>query len=469
MSFRLRIVLMTTTLITILFSIGGAVLVHTTFQASLQKEEEAAVDSNELILRIVQYVGEDGEWFSEEELISVVKNICTQDSIEGLQLSCEGENVYTYQTKDGIAQNVNQVTEVEDNRVLVTYFVTENGQRYLQTTTQFLMNHKVYYMNTGRSLEKIYTVREEQIAVFKKTFLVLFFFEVLLAWGLATFLTRPLRKLTKASKEIGSGNLSYRSKIKSNDEIGELADAFDKMAEDLESKIALLEEAAEQKEMFMGAFTHELKTPMTSIIGYADLLRTQKLSAKDETDALEYIYSEAKRLENLSLKMLDLFVADKREISLKKCSPEKLTTHVAKHLQNIFAKSNVKIEVNAQKGQCFLEPDLFQTLLINLLDNARKSMEEGGLIIVTLSLAAKGCILSVADQGKGIPQTAMQHLTEAFYRVDKSRARSQGSAGLGLSLCEKIAQLHNGTMEFESTEGVGTVVTVVLNGGQNEE
>lgn len=469
MSFRLRIALVTTLLITILFSVGGAVLVHTTFLASLEREEETAVDSNELILRIVQYVGEDGEWFGEEELVSVVNNICKQDSIDSLQLSCEGENVYTYQKKDGITQNANQVTEVEDNQVMITYFVAGTGEQYLQTTTRFLMNNQIYYLDMGRTLSHIYTVREEQIAVFQKTFLVLFVMGVFLSWVLATFLTRPLRKLTKASKEIGAGNLSYRSKIKTKDEIGALAEAFDKMAEELESKIALLKESAEQKEQFMGAFTHELKTPMTSIIGYADLLRTQKLSANDKADALEYIYSEAKRLENMSLKMLDLFVADKKEVILKKCSPAKLTSHVAKHLQNMYEKSNVKIEVNAQKGQCLLESDLFQTLLINLLDNARKSMEHGGMIIVTVSLTAKGCILSVADQGKGIPEPAIKHLTEAFYRVDKSRARSQGSAGLGLALCEKIVELHHGSMEFQSTEGVGTVVTVVLNGGQDEK
>lgn len=469
MSFRLRIVLVTTTLITILFSIGGSVLVHTTFQASLQKEEEAAVDSNELILRIVQYVGENGEWFSEQELISVIKNVCTQDTIEGLQLLCEGEEIYVYQNGENLATHMNQVTQVEENQVVVTYFATETGSQYLQTTTRFLLNHKVYYMNMGRNLVNIYDVREEQIAVFQKTFLVLFTLGVLLSWVLATVLTRPLRKLTKASKEIGAGNLSYRSKIQSKDEIGALSEAFDKMAEELENKMMLLKESAEQKELFMGAFTHELKTPMTSIIGYADLLRTQKLSAGDEADALEYIFSEAKRLENLSLKMLDLFVTDKKELAFKMCSPAKLTAHVVRHLQSTYEKSKVKIEVQAQEGQCLLESDLFQTLLINLLDNARKSMEQGGTIGVVVEMTEKGCKVSVSDSGKGIPQEAMKHLTEAFYRVDKARARNRGSAGLGLALCEKIVQLHHGSIDFESTEGVGTVVTVTLNGGQDEE
>lgn len=460
---------MTTSLIAILFSVGGAVLIHTSFQASLEKEEQAAVDSNELILRIVQFVGEDGEWFSEEELVSVIGSVCAQDSIDCLQLTCGNEVIYTYQKGETIAEYMNQVTDVGENQVMVTYFDTEKGEKYLQTTTQFLLNNRSYYLDTGRSLTDIYQIREEQIGVFQRTFLVLFFMGTFLSWVMATFITRHLRKLTRASKEIGAGNLSYRSKIQSQDEIGELSEAFDKMAEKLENNIMLLKESAEQKEQFMGAFTHELKTPMTSIIGYADLLRTQKLNKRDEADALAYIFSEAKRLENMSLKMLDLFVADKKEVFMKECSPAKLVYYVAKHLQNTYAKSDVKIEVRAEQGICLLEPDLFQTLLINLLDNARKSMEQGGTVSVTVKMTEKGCMFYVADEGSGIPEEAMKHLTEAFYRVDKARARSKGSAGLGLALCEKIVQLHHGSMHFDSKEGVGTVVTVVLNGGLHEE
>lgn len=465
MSIRLRIVFMTTSLIAVLFSIGGAIMIHTSFQASLEKEEQTAVDSNELILRIVQYVGEDGEWFSEEQLISVIENVCAQDSIDCLQVTCMEKEIYKYQKKENIIDVMNQALEVEENQVLLTYFSTGQGDKYLQTTTQIVLNEQSYYLNMGRNLTYIYEVRTEQVEVFQKIFLVMFLLGAILSWGMATFITRHLRRLTKASKEIGEGNLSYRSNITSGDEIGALSEAFDRMAEKLEHNILLLKESAEQKEQFMGAFTHELKTPMTSIIGYADLLRTQKLSQEDEADALKYIFSEAKRLENMSLKMLDLFVADKKEIICKECSPADLTSYVAKHLRNTYAKSNIRIEVYTETGTCLLEPDLFQTLLINLLDNAKKAMEHGGVISVTVRLTETGCILCVQDEGKGIPKEAIKHLTEAFFRVDKARARSKGSAGLGLALCEKIVQLHNGSIVFESEENVGTVVTVVLDGG----
>ena len=469
MSFRLRIVLMTTLLISILFSVGGTMLIHTSFQNSLAKEEEALVNANEMILRMVQYVSKEENWISEEKLISIISNLYQQDKTHILRLKHDEEIIYSYQNGVSVLDEMNELSTIEENHVQITYFNSMEKENYMQSSIQFSINQKIYYLDIARSLTGIYQTRKEQTQMFQNIFLLLSVIGIVLAWGFSTFITRHLRKLTRAAKEIGRGNLAYRAKIKSQDEVGALGFAFDNMAETLEENITLLKENALQKEMFMGAFTHELKTPMTSIIGYADLLRTQKLSKKDQADALDYIFSEGKRLENMSLKMLDLFVADKKELDLKWCSPSKIVAYTVRHLENVFQENNIQMEIQAESGNCMLESDLFQTLLINLLDNARKAMEQGGKITIVVRLTELGCELSVADEGKGIPEEAMKHLTEAFYRVDKARSRSKGSAGLGLALCEKIVELHHGKMEFESKEGVGTKVTAYLNGGIQDE
>ncbi len=469
MSFRLRIVLMTTILITILFSVGGTMLIHTSFQNSLEKEEEALVNTNEMILRMVQYVGKDEKWIGDEKLISIISNLYQQDTIHTLRLIYNGEMIYTCQNKKSVLDIMNEITQLDENHVHITFFESQNKEHYMQSSMQFSINQKTYRLDIARELTGIYKARKEQTQMFQNIFLLLSVIGILLTWGFSTFITRHLRRLTKAAKEIGRGNLAYRAKINSEDEIGALSQAFDQMAEKLEKNITLLKESALQKEMFMGAFTHELNTPMTSIIGYADLLRTQKLNKKDQADALDYIFSEGKRLENMSLKMLDLFVADKKEVEMKWVSPSKIVMYTVHHLENIFVESGIQMEIMAEQGNCILEADLFQTLLINLLDNARKAMEYGGKITIVVKLTERGCMLKVKDEGKGIPKEALKHLTEAFYRVDKARARSKGSAGLGLALCEKIVELHHGEMYFESEEGMGTMVTVYLNGGLYEE
>lgn len=216
----------------------------------------------------------------------------------------------------------------------------------------------------------------------------------------------------------------------------------------------------------MGSFAHEMKTPMTSIIGYADLMRGQSLTTDEQIDAANYIFSEGKRLENLSFKLLDIFVADRRELALKQVSPAGIVMDITEHLQPIYEKTGIALSCKCEEGTCVIEPDLTRMPLLNLLDNARKALDHGGHIQIDCSMLQDGCRFIIADNGKGIPPEALQHLTEAFYRVDKSRSRAQGSAGLGLTLCAKIVELHHGTIHFDSGPGVGTTVTVDLKGGR---
>ena len=116
-----------------------------------------------------------------------------------------------------------------------------------------------------------------------------------------------------------------------------------------------------------------------------------------------------------------------------------------------------------------VEPDLFKTLLLNLLDNARKAMPEGGVIVLRAAAEGNDWKLTVRDTGQGIPADELPRLTEAFYRVDKARARASGGVGLGLRLCAEIVRVHGGTLTFESAEGAGTTVTVLLKGGDDAD
>ncbi len=113
-----------------------------------------------------------------------------------------------------------------------------------------------------------------------------------------------------------------------------------------------------------------------------------------------------------------------------------------------------------------LDTDFFGSLLVNLIENARKALIDGGSISVRSEMTDDGCLIFISDTGKGIPANSITHITEAFYRVDKARSRAQGGAGLGLTLCARIAQMHNGTISFESIEDHGTTVTVQLKGGR---
>ncbi|MFR2157580.1 MAG: sensor histidine kinase [Evtepia gabavorous] len=210
---------------------------------------------------------------------------------------------------------------------------------------------------------------------------------------------------------------------------------------------------------------HELK-PRHSILGYADLLRRGTLSPEEQANAADYIFSEGKRLERLSLKLLELYLAEHQALSLVPAAPADLLQDLTAHLSPGLARQGIVLTTQWEPGLCLLEPDLFRSLVLNLIDNSRKAIGAQGTISISCQMTERGCRLTVQDTGRGMPPEVLSHLTEAFYRVDKSRARAQGGAGLGLALCEKIAVLHQGRITFESTLGQGTTVTVSLEGGR---
>ena len=131
-------------------------------------------------------------------------------------------------------------------------------------------------------------------------------------------------------------------------------------------------------------------------------------------------------------------------------------------LKPSLQQAGITLKVIVENEQIRIEPDLMKTVLLNLLDNGRKSMEEGGTLYLLGRKEEEGFALYVRDTGKGIPKEELARITEAFYMVDKSRARRQGGAGLGLAICQEIVKRHEGTMTFKSVEGKGTIVRIWL-------
>ena len=218
------------------------------------------------------------------------------------------------------------------------------------------------------------------------------------------------------------------------------------------------------RDSFTASFVHELKTPLTSIIGYADMLRSRSLDEGRRFKAASYIFSEGKRLENLSLSLMSLMVVGRTEADVGNVSMDRLCAEAARISLPAMHAKDLSLVTQAEEGVLRGDPALLQTLLQNLLDNARKASEPGAVVVLEGRETEEGYRLSVSDQGRGIPEEELGKITEAFYMVDKSRSRAEGGAGLGLALCREIAELHGGALRFESQLGLGTKVTVELRG-----
>ncbi|MCM1495610.1 MAG: HAMP domain-containing histidine kinase [Bacteroides sp.] len=264
---------------------------------------------------------------------------------------------------------------------------------------------------------------------------------------------RPLQELNTTTQWIAEGLYDQRVEVKGQDEIGQLAECFNAMAEAVEARTRNLEESEQKKTLFMGNLTHELKTPMTAISGYAQTLLSTKLSREDEEEALHYIYEECGRLERLSKKMMKLLELDQEETLELEDIPVRSLFEAAERSCQVLLREKQMTLTMTEHGERFrMDFDLMTDVIINLIDNGIKASQPGE----SICLLAEGNTIQVQDFGQGIPKEEQERILEPFYMIDKSRSRKNGGAGLGLALTALIMKRHQASLRIESEVGKGT-------------
>lgn len=174
----------------------------------------------------------------------------------------------------------------------------------------------------------------------------------------------------------------------------------------------------------------------------------------------DYIFRQGKRLQSLSYKLLEMTMTDRQEFKWKEIRVADLLAEVERAVRIPLAEKQIALSVETEDGYIYGDRDLLASVFINLIDNARKAAPQGSTIHVSGLILTGGYLVSVGDEGGGLPEEELARITEPFYMVDKSRARREGGAGLGLALCQKIIELHHGSWQFENIPGSGLRVTV---------
>lgn len=288
----------------------------------------------------------------------------------------------------------------------------------------------------------------------------------LLALSLVKFLDvlfKPLQEISAASRVIAEGDYHTRLQVRGKDEIAVMAEQFNRMAGQVESHIRLLQETADKKQQFIDNFAHELRTPLTAIYGYAEYLQKAPVSEEERFECTQFILSECKRLQNMAYQLLNL--AALREMETEVCPVGTLFRRVCGIMQVKAENNGIALTFTCGQECVVGNMELLITLFNNLVDNALKASPEGSAVRLSASKEGNKVLLEVEDQGIGMTKEQIAHIKEAFYRVDKSRSRAAGGAGLGLSICEKIVGLHHGSLTFISRPGAGTTARVVLSCG----
>lgn len=444
-----------------MFTVFGSVLIQTSFQTSLDNELDAALEEAVMfqytILSSTASLTESYR-LDENVIVDVIRTIDENigNAEETLILY---DSSFTVLYQKGSYQNTlprEKLVREELNWQLSD----KEGIHYLETIVQLIIGGDVFYIEKDRNVQQVYDNRTTLLQQYRMAVGILSLVAAVLAAGLAYGFTAPVRKLSQATRAFAEGDYTSRVKTKGNDEMTVLMKDFNTMAERLEENIWELNDAVRRQEEFTGAFAHELKTPLTSIIGYSELLMSTELSEEARMMSAGYIYQDGKRLERLAYKMMELTRVDKQELMFGRLSVKELMSSLQATTLPMLTERSITLTINVKDGYVYGDKDLLFSFFLNLVDNGRKACSAGGNIQIRGRNAGKGYQFQIRDDGRGIPQEELSHITEAFYMVDKSRARKEGGAGLGMALCAKILELHGGKWRMESEPGKGTTVNV---------
>ncbi len=342
------------------------------------------------------------------------------------------------------------------------WLVRQDQTLYLQVISVVKIDYVTYYLQTMEDLTELLNQREKSVDFCKRVILAAACMGGIILFIISYIISKPIQNLSRSARNIAEGNYSNRISEKGSDEIALVAKNFNQMAAAIQSKIKDLNLQLERRERFIADFTHELKTPMTTIIGYSDMLRSYELQQNEVRDSGNQIYREAKRLERLSMRLLDVLVLENSNPDMHQIDVENFWEEVKTTCNILGDKYHVNILIETESFYAVAEQTLLLSLFYNLIDNACKASEAGENIYVVSKKIENRWITSVQDFGCGIGKEHLDDVTEPFYMEDKSRSRSRGGAGLGLTLCGKIVDMHQGEMHIKSIKGEGTTITIGL-------
>lgn len=463
MKFKHKLVLCMVVLLGLSFGLGGTILIHRSFKTSLSSTIDSDLLNYESIQSTLLIAVDTNSVSSYIDMSNIINQLSAQGNSNRKNIILRNSDMEVVSIMN--SSFTYKEMKPSDENTCNSIIWRENNNYYLQLCSSMDINTEnldISQMDIVYDITSVYAARAQEQNTFRLLLIAIFVVGSITSMIAASLLTKPLEKLSSLAQHISHGDYSARLHIHSGDEIEALANDFNNMADTIEDNISELHFSMEKQEQFMGSFAHELKTPMTSIIGYADLLRSQNMSEDETNEAANYIFSEGKRLESLSLKLLDLLVVKNQETILTPTDPALAVRNVINVMKPELAKEHITLKSSCRKGCCMMDIDLFQSLIINIIDNARKAIDDNGLIHVAGTVRDDNYVIIIKDNGRGMPPEEITRISEAFYRIDKSRSHAQGGAGLGLAICSKIAEIHQAKIKYKSAVGRGTVVTITL-------
>lgn len=482
MKFRYKVLFTNLILLSLGLGLVGYLMIHKNFELAKQTQLKNAIVQNNLVQSSVEYellqLLNSGSDNSETSNNNTDNNNAEKSSISASSIAAQ------------LPQIGSRVSSSVRSRDSFFYIYFDGEKVYTDDKSDARISDTLFknlWIVSKCDASEAYTLLDEQINYFRLIIIVILIAESAAMYFISRYMTKPLEKLNHVSEEIAQGDYATRVNVKSHDEIGLLAQKFNIMAQAVSDHVDELNDMVHRREQFVADFTHEIKTPMTSIIGYADTMRSLELPREEQMMALGYIFSEGKRLESMSQKLFELIYLRRHDIEKARVHMADLCAEVVKVVEPAYENRHLTIETEIEDTVLTVNRELLVTALVNLMDNARKASEEGQQVEVTgkfvdnmacnipkdktdigeaESADDRKCTrayeICIIDHGIGMTKEQAERICDEFYMADKSRARKEGGAGIGMSLVAIILEHHNAVLSVESEPGCGTTMRILL-------
>ncbi|MDR2590125.1 MAG: HAMP domain-containing histidine kinase [Oscillospiraceae bacterium] len=449
---------------TITFNVGVFYITSYSYNFNRERERENAIREQQMIQSSIENRIISAEALfpnianANLMLATIVSSLSDFYEPQGVLLALFNEN------GDIIHNDMLSITI--DNQLLIfestsqknTMEETINNKRHI-VVASILPEYPHLTFVYARDISQIDDFRSDISRVFAFVNVIVLIFLGISVYLLLRHIIKPIINMKTTVAEIADGAYNKRVVVNSRDELGALANSFNRMADSVEENMKQLTKASEEKQQFIDDLTHEIKTPLTSILGYSEYLQFAKYTENERIIATGYLYETAMRLNTLSDKLLDLTYSRDENIEKKALDTRILFEDLTAMVLPVLAPRNIKLDTSVDLPEITGDETLLLAMLRNLVENAARASADGSLITVR-AYKEKYPILEVSDKGCGMEQKDVERIMAPFYRVDKSRSRKFGGVGLGLSIVSQIASLHGAKVNVVSVPNVGTTVKI---------
>lgn len=433
----------------LIYFVISAGTLHAIYQKTIIQEKESMVNQqkNIILLLSTRITGN-------EEKESMIKNgefIAATKSGDFELLDEKGELVFS--TNQRLFDKYALPSKVSKQSLEISQMVSEKKKKIMYATAK--IPNTDYYLVTYHQAKNYEQTLTASLFYFRAILFFLLLAILPVTYFLSSMILKPINRLIQVIQAITEGKTEMRASVQTNDEIGLLSQNLNRMADKLNHDLEIVRNAKEKQDLFVSSFSHEVRTPLTSIIGYAQMLRWEELEPS-AAESVDYILEESNRLKNLSNDILKLMELEKAEITVQPISSQEIDHDLSRFLKGI--EQEFSYMISFEPAILLIDASLFKLLSLNILSNALDAIGKDGKLTIEGWTDKNRYMIRFSDNGKGIPDDLLEKVTDEFFTGNSSRTSNH--LGLGLSLVKKIVELHDGLLVIESEVGSGTTITI---------